>query len=198
MSAPSPEGPWRRARPFAAALTKGSSDASSVAWGGCREHDLGHLPRGGGVFPPDWLSNHINQKERYGLHHILRHFFTRQPELAAARQVFIDVDNPAVVSAFNRRRAMHRETQTFPVQLFEPLDVVEWIPTAENEGMDAISRPSRKAIIRIAPASVQAVWDEIGPFKVDLCWHARRRCCDPHSRGDPTCWCATFRSFRVP
>ena len=39
---------------------------------------------------------------------------------------------------------------------------LKWIPTVENEVADAISRPSRQAIIRIA------VWDEIYPFNVDL------------------------------
>ena len=43
-----------------------------------------------------------------------------------------------------------------------------WIPTAENEVADGISRQSRDAIIRIAPASFQAVWDEMDPFDVDL------------------------------
>ena len=106
------------------------------------------------MFPPDWLSNHINQKEMYGLYHLLQQFRTRQPGRAAARQVLIDVDNPSVVSVFNRGRAKNRETHTFPVQLLG-LQVEygvrlssKWIPTAENKVMGVISRPSRKAIIR--------------------------------------------------
>ena len=50
IAATSQEGPWQRAWYFATALTKGSSDASSVAWGGHGQHDLGHLPRREGCF----------------------------------------------------------------------------------------------------------------------------------------------------
>ena len=77
--------------------------------------------------------------------------------------MLIEVDNPSVVGAFNRGGGENSGTHAFPVQLFE-LQVeygfrwsLKWIPAAENEIMDAISQPPRNAIIRIAPASVQAV-----------------------------------------
>ena len=49
ITATSQEGPWQRARHFIAALTKGSSDASSVAWGGVGHTTSGTFPAGGGV-----------------------------------------------------------------------------------------------------------------------------------------------------
>ena len=159
-------------------------------------------PRGE-VFPPDWLSNHINQKGRCGLYHLLRQFCTRQPGPAAAGEVLIDVENPSVVCTFNRGWAKNRETHAFLVQSFE-LQVEyglrlssKLIPTAGNKVMDAISRPPRKAIVRITPVSVQVVWDEIGPFKVDLeaCTASVLR--SPFT-GRPRYWRATFRLFRVP
>ena len=173
ITATSQEGPWQRARHFSAALTKGSSDASSVAWGGVVNTASGTFPAGG-VFPPDWLAKHINQKEMYGLYHLLRQFCSRHPDVLRRAQVLIDVDNQSVVGAFNRGRARNRETHALLVQLCE-LQVeygfmlsLKWIPTAENGVADAISRPSREAIIRIAPAAFKAVWTEIGPFNVDL------------------------------
>ena len=79
-----------------------------------------------------------------------------------------------MVGAFNRGRANSRETHALLVQLFE-LQVgygfmlsSKWIPTAENGVAGATSRPSREAIIRIAPAAFRAIWDEMGPFNVDL------------------------------
>ena len=42
---------------------------------------------------------------------------------------------------------------------------LKWISPAENVVADAISRPSREAIIRIAPAAFRAIWDEMGPFR---------------------------------
>ena len=44
----------------------------------------------------------------------------------------------------------------------------KWIPTARNEVADSISRPSRDAIIRIAPAAFRALLDEMGPSNVNL------------------------------
>ena len=52
ITSTSQEGPWQRARRFATTLTKGSSDASSVAWGGVVNTTSGTSPAGG-VFPPD-------------------------------------------------------------------------------------------------------------------------------------------------
>ena len=45
---------------------------------------------------------------------------------------------------------------------------LKWISPAENVVADAISRPSREAIIRIAPAAFRAIWDEMGPFNVEF------------------------------
>ena len=115
ITATSQEGPWQRARHFAAALTKGSSDASSVAWGGVVNTTSGTFPAGG-VFLPDWLSKQINQK-MYALYHLLRQFCERHPDVLRRAQVLIEVDNQSVVG-FNRVRAKNRETHALLVQLF--------------------------------------------------------------------------------
>ena len=49
ITATSQEGPWKRVRHFAATLTKGSSNASSVAWGGVVNTTSGTFPAWGGV-----------------------------------------------------------------------------------------------------------------------------------------------------
>ena len=69
----SQERPRQRARHFAAALTKASSDALSVAWGGLVNTISGTFPAEG-VFRPDLLSKHITQKEIYALYDLLRQF----------------------------------------------------------------------------------------------------------------------------
>ena len=137
MSATSQEGPWQRARHLAAFLTKGSSDASSVASGGI-------CLAGGDV--PTRLVVEACQPERYVCPWpspltVLRTTSGRVAESTS----FIDVDNQSVVGAFNRRCAKNRETHALLVQLLE-LHV-------ENEVADAISEPSREAIIRRAPAA---------------------------------------------
>ena len=110
----------------------------------------------------------------YVLYHLMRQFRERHSDVLRRAQVLIDVDNQSVVRAFNRRRVKNRETHALLVQLFT-LQVehgfmlsLKWIPTAENGVADAISRPSRETIIRIAPVTFKALWDEIGPFNVDL------------------------------
>eukprot|EP00752_Nemacystus_decipiens_P013894 g12334.t1 len=58
ISAITREGPWQLAQHFTAALTKGASDASSVAWGGV-VYTAGDPFEARGVFPAKWLAKHI-------------------------------------------------------------------------------------------------------------------------------------------
>lgn len=70
MSGTSQEGPWKRPRHYAAVPTKGSSDASFIAWGSVVSTNSG-TSSAWEVFPPDWLSKQTNQKEMCGLYHLL-------------------------------------------------------------------------------------------------------------------------------
>eukprot|EP00752_Nemacystus_decipiens_P016750 g14988.t1 len=172
LSADSHEGPWQLARHFAAKLTLGASDASSLAWGGvvfAREEF-----RAGGVFPSEWMPKHINFKEMYALHHLLLQFCEAHPEVLRRAQVLIDVDNTAVVGAFTRGRAKVRAAHDLLVQMFR-LQVdygfllsLKWVPTAENVVADAISRPSRDTIIRLKREVFLALYERLGPFNIDL------------------------------
>ena len=83
------------------------------------EHDLGHLPGGGGVFLPDVLSKHISHKKIYGLYHLLRQFCTRHTDVLRRAQVLIARDKQPVVGALSRGRARNRETHVLLVHLFE-------------------------------------------------------------------------------
>lgn len=173
ISTTSHEGPWQRARHFAAALRRGASDASSLAWGGVL-----HAPDGpfeaGGVFPPHWLTTHINQKEMFALFHLLHQFCGDHPEVLRRAQVLMDVDSQAVEGAFNRGRSRNRVLHELLIQLFD-LQIeygfmlsLKWVPTAENVIADAISRPSREAIIQLLPAAFRRLWEAMGPFDIDL------------------------------
>lgn len=130
--------------------------------------------RAGGVFPPEWMPKHINFKEMYALHHLLLQFCEAHPDVLRRAQVPIDVDNQAVVGAFNRGRAKDRAAHDLLIQMFN-LQVdygfllsLKWIPTAENDVADAISRPSRDTIIRMARDAFLALFSELGPFNIDL------------------------------
>ena len=167
------EGPWQKVRHFNARLTSGASDASSPAWGGV-VYAVDPPFMAGAVFPPEWLARHINQKEMYALYHLLLQFCENHPVAFCWAQVLINVDNEAVVGAFNRGRAKNRTAHDLLTELFN-LQVsydfmlsLKWIPTAANGVADAISRLSRKAIIRLGQPAFRSLWDQLGPFSMDL------------------------------
>ena len=167
------EGPWQLAQHFAAALTKGASDASSVAWGGV-VYTAGEPFEARGVFPQQWLSKHINQKETYALYHLLLQFCERYPEGLRRAQVLIDVDNQSVVGAFNRGRAKNRDVHDLLIDMFDLqicyafLLPLKWVPTAANGVADAISRPSRDTLAQLSAAAFGKLWEHFGPFNIDL------------------------------
>lgn len=173
ITATTHEGPWQLARHFTAAITNGASDASSLAWGGVL-YAAADPFEAGGVFPPEWLSKHINQKEMYALYHLLLQFCQRHPDRLRRAQVVIDVDNQSVVGSFNRGRAKNRAMHDLLIHLFdlqvehEFLLSLTWVPTAENGVADAISRPSRDTIIRLQPDAFRTLWEAFGPFNIDL------------------------------
>ena len=86
----------------------------------------------------------------------------------------MDVDSQAVEGAFKKGRLRNRVLHKLLIQLFD-LQVeyefmlsLRWVPTAENAVADAISRPSREAIIQLLPAAFRRLWDAMGPFDIDL------------------------------
>lgn len=173
ISATTHEGPWQIARHFSAALKTGASDASSLAWGGV-VYTEGDPFEAGGVFPPEWRSKHINNKEMYALYNLLLQFCERHPDALRRAQVLIDVDSQSVVGSFNRGRAKNRNMHDVLIRMFDLqiaydfLLSLTWVPTAANGVADAISRPSREAIIQLSPAAFRKLWEEFGPFDIDL------------------------------
>ena len=113
-------------------------------------------------------------RDVYALFHVLRHFCTRHFKELRRAQVLINVDNQSVVGAFKRGRAKDRDTHALLVNLFGLqaeygfLLALRWIPTAANGVADAISRPSRESIVRLQSDTFRWVWDELGPFNIDL------------------------------
>ena len=173
VTSTSHEGPWQQARHFTASFTCGSTDASSIGWGGVVNASSGPF-RAGGVFPQHWISRYINSNEMYALYHVLQQCCTRFPDALRRAQVFVDVDNQSVVEEFKRGRAKDPGTQALLVQLFD-LQVeqgfmltLKWVATAANGIADAISRPSRESIFRLHPGAFGNVWEALSPFSIDL------------------------------
>ena len=148
-SATSQEGPWQQAQHFVAALTKGSSDASSVAWGGVVKMASGTFPAGGGV-PTGLVVEAYQPEEDVCPRPSPSAILHATPGRVRRAQVLIHVDNQSVVDAFNRGRAKNRETHALLVRLFELqlaygfMLSLKWIPAAGNEVADAISAVTRR------------------------------------------------------
>ena len=89
-------------------------------------------------------------------------------------QVLIEVGNESAVEVFSGGWATNRETHAL---LMHPLALqveygfmlsLNWVPTAQNGVAEAISLPSREAIIRIAPVYFHSNIGRMGPFNVDV------------------------------
>ena len=107
ITSTSHEGPWQRARHSTVSLTGGSADASSIWWG----EVVNPLPgpfRAGGELLQHWISRHVNSKEMFALHHVLRQFCMRFPDVLRRVQVYVDVDNQ---SGWARLREGERRAQ---------------------------------------------------------------------------------------
>ena len=93
------------------------------------------------------------KKELFALYHLLDQFCGAHPDVLRRAQVLMNVDSQAVEGAFKKGRSRNRVLHELLIQLFE-LQVeyefmlsLQCVPTAENVVADAISRPSREAII---------------------------------------------------
>jgi len=81
ISATAHEGPWQRARQLHRSI-----DDRRVrrAVGGIGRSGFRRFRRvpgsAGGTFPPEWLREHINLKEKYALFHLLQQFCEVHPE----------------------------------------------------------------------------------------------------------------------
>lgn len=60
----------------------------------------------GTIFPEEWLSRHINEKDMYALFHLLLQFCQVYLDTLRQAQVLMDGDNESVVGACNRAGAV--------------------------------------------------------------------------------------------
>lgn len=92
IRSPWQEGPSQRARRISGTLTKGSFEASSVAWA-CVVNLAADAFSAGEVHSLDWLAKYINKKEMYCFYRFLQQFCTRHSDVLWRAQVLIDVNS---------------------------------------------------------------------------------------------------------
>lgn len=82
----------------------------------------------------------------------------------------MDVDNQSAVHAFNKGHPKYPRTHELLVKLFnlklEPglWLSLKWVPTKEDVTADAVSRPSREAMVRMEPRAFRRVWETFGTY----------------------------------
>lgn len=173
LSSTSQEGPWFKARHYHLELTRASSDASSNQYGGVVSLPQETFEVGGG-FPRQWLSRPINGKETFALLEVLTECCRSRPGALHRAQVLMEVDNSATVAAFRKGRSSNPINHALLVRLFE-LQVqhgfwltLRWVPSAENQAADAITRPSIHELVRLRAHVFRTLEHFFGSFTVDL------------------------------
>ena len=151
ITSTSHQGPWQKAHHLTAALTAGATDTSD---------------RVGGVVKASAVPFHAGG--------VFLQFWTRYPDTLRRAQIVVNVDNASVVGAFRKGRVKDPVTHGLLVKLFtlqvefEFMLALEWALTADKGVENAISRPVRESIIRLAPLTFQELWEALGSFNFDI------------------------------
>ena len=154
----------------------GATDASSQGWGGIvrSPHKSGKEFRAAADFPPDFAQAHINVKETFALHEVLRLLVDNQPEYLRGSTATIDVDNTTMFYSVRNGRAKDERMHLLVCQLFW-LQVeadftlkLRWVPSKDNAVADALTRPDNSEHVRFGQKVFNRLWKEWGGFDMDL------------------------------
>ena len=86
---------------------KGATDASSRRWNGIVRGPFKYFSvlKAAANFPAEWIDVHINVKETFALHKVLRLLVAQYPDHLSGTTLVVDVDNTTVFHAFRKGRA---------------------------------------------------------------------------------------------
>ena len=154
----------------------GTTDESSQGWGGVvrSPHISAKEFRAAADFPPDFAQAHINIKETFALHKMLRLLVDDQPEYLRGSTATIDVDNTTMFYSVRNGRAnderMHRLVcQLFWLQVEADFTLkLRLVPSKDNAVADALTRPENSEHVRLGQKVFDRLWNEWGGFDMDL------------------------------
>ena len=161
--------PWYDATRHVLTIS-GATDASSQAWGG--------LIRGPSVafsvfktaadLPAAWHNAHINVKETFALHEVLKLATTTHPGCLKGSTAVVDLDNKAMHDAFKKGRSRNTLTHNLITKLF-------WLQVKEdftlelrlvcleaNWSGDRLARPERTKHVRLSQSAFDRLWETWG------------------------------------
>ena len=98
----------------------GATDASSQAWGGLIRGPFGAFSvfKAAADFPAAWHDTHINVKETFALHEVLKLATTTHSCCLKGSTAVVDVDNKAMHDAFKKGRSRNTLTHDLITKLF--------------------------------------------------------------------------------
>ena len=97
-------------------------------------------------FPAEWIDVHINVKETFALHEILRLLVAQYPDHLSGTTLVVDIDN-TMFHAFRKGRARDERMCDLIKSLFWlPVDSdftpkLKWVCSADNKDTDDLTRP---------------------------------------------------------
>ena len=122
--------PWYDATRHVLTIS-GATDASSQAWGGLIRGSFSAFSvfKAAADFPAAWHNAHINVKETFALHEVLKLATTTHPGYLKGSTAVVDVDNKTMDDAFKKGRSRNTLTHDLITKLFW-LQVKELRPKA--------------------------------------------------------------------
>ena len=146
----------------------GATDASSQAWGGLIRGPFGAFSvfKAAADFPAAWHNPHINFKETFALHEVLKLATTTHPGCLKGSTAVVDVDYKPMHDAFKKERSRNTQTHDLITKLFW-LQVKEdftlelrWVRSEANWAADSLTRPERTEHVRLA--AFDRLWETWG------------------------------------
>ena len=154
----------------------GATDASSQAWGGLIRRPFGAFPvfKAAADFPTAWHNAHINVKDTFALHEVLKMVTTTHPGCLKGSTAVIDVDNKPMHDAFKKGRSRNTQThdlitKRFWRQVKEDFTLkLRRVCSEANWAAESLTRAERTEHVRLYEAAFDRLLEIWGGVDMDL------------------------------
>ena len=152
--------PWYDATRHVLTIS-GATDASSQAWRGLIRGPFGAFSvfKAAADFPSAWHNAHINVKEAFALHEVLKLATTTHPGCLKENTTVVVVDHKPMHDALKKGRSRNTQTHDLITELFwlqveEDLTLeLRWVCSEANWAADSLTRPERTEHVRLSQAT---------------------------------------------
>ena len=163
--------PWHDATRRVPTIT-GPTDASPQAWGGLIRRPFGtvSLFRAAADVLAERYNAHINVKETFALHEVLKPATTTHPSYLKESTAVNDVDNKAMHDACKKERSRNAQTHDLIEKfLWHQLEVdltleLCWVCSEEN----CLTRPEHAEHAQLSLTAFDRLYKTWGRFDIDL------------------------------